>query len=96
MLKLRRRNSDDDAVQHARPILDVNGECMHRHANLLAFSVRAGFDDRVRPANHRVQVGAGGHHRVDRVLLLDPEIDHHRPGVSARVVDRRQHLAALA
>ena len=58
-------------------------------------SVRRGLDNRAGPADHRVQVGAGGHHRVHRVLLLDLEVDQDRALVAAGVGDGRQHLGAL-
>ena len=35
------------------------------------------FDDRIRPPNHVVQVGAGRHHRVHGVFLLDAEVEQH-------------------
>ena len=92
MLKARRRNSDDDAVQHARLVVDVDRECVEhilltslrssRKSDLLVFfvsfvvvqsaavsTIGDGLPD------HLVQIGARRHHRVDRVFLLDLEID---------------------
>src|SRR5215475_1569816 len=57
-------------------------------------SVAAGLDDRAGAADHVVEVGTGGDHRVDRVLLLDAEVDDDGPGGGARRRDRVLDLLA--
>ena len=72
MLKPRRRKSDDHAVQHAGLVLDVDDEGVQAHASAPVSTMALGRRIIV------VEVGAGRHHRVDRVLLLDAEVDEHR------------------
>src|SRR3954452_20089851 len=73
MLKLRRRKSDATRFRTpGRSSTYTVKICMFMGGLL---HVRGGFGDRVGPADHRVQIRAGRHHRVHRVFLLDAEID---------------------
>src|SRR4029079_5398935 len=93
MLRLRRRECD--ATRFSTPgrsstytvkICIFMGPSLH---------VRAGLDNRVRPANHRMQVGAGRHHRIDGIFLFHSEVDDHRTGVIARLLDRGVDFASF-
>src|SRR5687768_12225882 len=75
MLKARRRNSD--ATRLSTPGLSstkATSVCV-----MTLDGVRGGFHQhgRLRAANHRIEVGAGGHHRIHAVFLLDAKIDQH-------------------
>src|SRR5438552_15765754 len=47
-----------------------------------------------RPADHVVQVRSRGDHRVDAVLGLDAEVDHHRARLLLRALDRVREVRA--
>src|SRR3954451_2546511 len=93
MLKLRRRNSDATRLRTpGRSSTYTVNVCMVIDGALS--DIRAGFDDGIGPANHRVQIGARRDHRIDRVLLLDTEVHHDRARVRARRGDSREHVGA--
>jgi hypothetical protein len=48
------------------------------------------------PADHGVEVAPRRDHGVDRLLLLDPELDEDRPLRLAGLLDGRDHVAARA
>ena len=56
---------------------------------LMALSAFRRLHDRIRPSNHVVQIGAGRHHRIDRVFLLDPEVQKDRAAILPRGFHRR-------
>src|SRR4051794_14493482 len=89
MLKPRRRMSDVTRVSTPgwSSTWTMKVVCMD-----LSLHVCAGFGDGVGTADHLVQRGAGRHHRVDGVFLLDGEIDQDRFPRLARRLHRRSHL----
>ena len=63
----------------------------------MSFSIRRGrFHNRTRPPDHFMQPRARGHHRVDRIFLLDLKINQHRALVRVRGPYRGNHFAPLA
>src|SRR3982750_2488582 len=93
MLKPRRRNSD--AIRLSTPGLSSTCAIMVWVATVCIVcisGVLCGLDQRVMglgAADHLGEVGARRHHRVDRILLLDAEVDH--DGAGGRL--RRAHGA---
>src|SRR5271157_6211662 len=75
MLKFLRRNRD--ATRFSTPGLSSTRMTRVCCMSLLHF-VGGHLDQPAGPANHFVQVGTGGYHRVNAVFLLDAEVDHHR------------------
>src|SRR5271165_7194889 len=57
--------------------------------------VSCGFDDRAGPPDHFMQRRARRHHRIDRIFLLDLEIDQHRAVMLPRRAYGWDHVAAL-
>src|SRR5688572_33418462 len=59
--------------------------------------ISAGFSEhrRLGTADHRIEIGAGGNHRVDAVFLLDPEINQHRALGAPGALHHIEHLRAL-
>src|SRR5580700_12332294 len=71
MLNARRRNSEATRVSTPGLFSTYTTNVF----NIGLSRVRAGFDQRIRPANHFMQRCACRHHRVHRVLALHLEID---------------------
>ncbi len=90
MLKRAAPEQRRDAGQHAGLVLDV-APTKVIHASAPVSTMALG------PPDHVVQVGAGRHHRVDRVLLLDPEVDERPcPGAAARSANGRHDVGSRA
>src|SRR5882724_7433520 len=91
MLKARRRNSDATRVSTPGLFSTYTTNMF----SIFTLFVSRGFDDRTRPPDHVVQGSAGCPHRIDRVLLLDFEIEQHRPVMIARRPHCGQNLRTL-
>jgi len=65
-------------------------------APFIQTGIRAGFgqDTGRRAADHVVEGGTGGHHRIDAVLLLDLELDERRALGSAGTLHGGGYIAA--
>src|SRR5207244_12046385 len=76
MLRTRRRTSD--ATRFSTPGLSSTRTTRVCCTELDRVVCRFDQHRRLGPSNHRVEIGARGHHRVDTVFLLDAEVDEHR------------------
>ena len=88
MLKARRRNRE--AMRFSTPGLSSTYT-----TKVCSFSpslIARPFHQRRGTANHGVQIRARRHHGIDRVFLLDAEIDERRAGLAAGHANGRQNL----
>src|SRR6266481_2292732 len=91
ILKARRRNSEATRVNTP----GLFSTCTTNVFSICFSRVRRGLDDGTGPADHFMQRGPGGHHRVDRILLLYLEVNQNGSLVLARHFYRRYYLSAL-
>src|SRR6266704_1228427 len=91
MLKARRRNSDATRVSTPGLFSTYTTNMF----SIFTLFVSRSFDDRTGPPDHVVQGSARCHHRIHRILLLDFEVEQHRPAMIARQPHGGQNLRTL-